>query len=83
MTDAAVFPIKADRAANERARLLRQIADVLDLPITAFTHPPATDGAEEATSDECTAVIRAFSRIRDPKMREFCLKMLESFAERG
>ncbi|WP_449409551.1 hypothetical protein [Methylobacterium komagatae] len=36
MTDAAVFPIKADRAANERARLLRQIADVLDLPITGL-----------------------------------------------
>ncbi|MFC6792379.1 hypothetical protein ACFQE0_24160 [Methylobacterium komagatae] len=83
MTDAGVFPFKTDRAATERARLLRQIADVLDLPLTAFTHPPATETGEEAASDECAAVIKAFSRIRDPKMREFCLKMLESFAERG
>lgn len=83
MTDAGVFPITTDRAANERARLLRQIADVLNLPITAFTRPPVADGCEDATSDECVAVINAFSRIQDPKMREFCLKMLESFAERG
>lgn len=83
MTDAGVLPIQADRAATERARLLRQIADVLDLPIAAFTRPPVTDGGADATSDECAAVIKAFSRIRDPKMREFCLKMLESFAERG
>ncbi len=28
-------------------------------------------------------MIAAFTRIRDPKMRDFCLRMLESFAKRG
>lgn len=83
MCDAGVFPPKSDRVASERTLLLRQIAEALDLPVTAFTHPLTPGEGGEPSSDECAAVITAFSRIRDPRNRDFCLRMLESFAERG
>lgn len=70
-------------ASAERARLLGQIAVALDIPVTAFSRVPSGCSDEEPTSAECATMIAAFTRIRDPKMREFCLRMLESFARRG
>lgn len=83
MTDAGGFPATQDTAASERVRLLRQIATALDIPLSAFTRAPSAEPGQEPSSSECAAMIAAFTRIRDPKMRDFCLRMLESFAKRG
>ena len=83
MTDAGGFPPMQDSASSERARLLRQIATALDIPVSTFTRPPSACPGEEPSSSECAAMLAAFSRIRDPKLRDFSLRMLESFARRG
>lgn len=82
MTDAGGFPPMRDKATSERARLLRQIATALDIPVSAFTRAPSACPGEEPSSSECAAMLAAFSRIRDPKLREYCLRMMESFARR-
>lgn len=83
MTDAGGFPPTQDPATSERARLLRQIATALDVPVSTFAGAPSTCPGEEPSSSECAAMLSAFSRIRDPKLRAFSLRMLESFARRG
>lgn len=83
MTDAGSFLAKQNRTTAERARLLRQIAAALDIPVTAFTGASSDCPGEEPSSTECAAMLAAFTRIRDPKLREFCLRMLESFARHG
>lgn len=82
MTDAGGVPPTQDQTTSERARLLRQIAAVLDIPVTTFTRAPSSCPGEEPPSTECAAMLAAFSRIRDPQVRAFCLRMLESFARR-
>lgn len=81
MTDTGGLPSHRDRTATERARLLRQIAAALDVPVTAFIRAPSDCPGEEPSSAECAAMLAAFTRIRDPKLREFALRMLESFAK--
>ena len=83
MTDAGGFLSKQDRTTAERARLLSQIAAALDIPVTAFTRAPSDSPGEEPSSTECAAMLTAFTRIHDPKLRGFCLRMLESFARHG
>jgi hypothetical protein len=84
MTDAGGFlPTQDTKSTTDRARLLRQIATALDIPVSTFTRAPSAEPGQEPSSSECAAMIAAFTRIRDPKMRDFCLRMLESFAKRG
>lgn len=83
MTDAGGFlPDHDATGSGERARLLRQIADALNLPLSAFSRrlDPAPDDAGPSTA-ECAAVLAAFSRIRDPRLRSRCLSLLESCAD--
>ncbi|MDP4023844.1 hypothetical protein Q8W71_14510 [Methylobacterium sp. NEAU 140] len=82
MTDAGGFlPDRDTSASDERARLLRQIADALNLPVTAFARGLAPVAVAGPSSAECAAVLSAFSRIRDPRLRSQCLQMLERCAE--
>lgn len=83
MSDAAsLTPKRAGIGSAERARLLSQIASALDLPVTAFTCKLSVDEAEGPSSAECAAMLSAFSRIRDPQMRDFCLQVLKAFAQK-
>ncbi|MCJ2011098.1 hypothetical protein [Methylobacterium sp. J-076] len=83
MTDAGGFlPGQDTSGAAERTRLLRQIATALDLPVSAFTRAPPAPEVEGPSSAECAAMLAAFSKIRDPQMRAFCVQVLETFAER-
>ena len=83
MTDAGGFlPTPDDPDAGERGRMLRQIADALNLPVSAFSQGLApVPSAKGPSAAECAAMLAAFSRIRDPQMRRHCLEMLEHCAE--
>lgn len=81
MTDAGrVFPQGDTTGPDNRARLLRQIAVALDMPVSAFADdlPAGDDGP---STQECDAMVAAFSRIRDPRLRAFCRELLESCAD--
>lgn len=83
MTDVGVFPPKAAGVrAAERERLLRQIASALALPVAAFGHKPAPDEVDGPSSAECSTMLAAFCKIRDPQVRAFCLQVFEAFAQR-
>ena len=82
MTDAGAFlPTPDDPDTGEPGRLLREIADALNLPVSAFSRrlAPVPATAEPSTA-ECAAVLEAFSRIQDPQARRHCLAMLERSA---
>ncbi len=83
MTDAVCsFPNDDASGSRERTRLLRRIAESLNLPLAAFTAPLATTPSLEGPSTaESAAVLSNFSRIRDPDMRRKCLEMLERCAK--
>ena len=77
------LPEPQTTGSGERARLLRQIADALNLPLSAFSRrlDPVPDDAGPSTA-ECAALLAAFSRIRDPLTRRRCLDFLESCTDR-
>jgi hypothetical protein len=81
MTDAGrVVPHGDKGGSGDRARLLRQIAVALDMPVSAFAADlPAGDAGP--AQDECEALVTAFSRIRDPRLRAFCRDLIESCAD--
>lgn len=83
MTDAGGFlPSDDVTGSRERARLLCQIAEALNLPLAAFSPALApTPSAAGPSTAECAAILAAFSRIRDPDTRRHCLQMLERCAE--
>lgn len=83
MTDAGGFlPRDGATGSGERARLLRRIADSLNLPLSAFSPSLAPSlSAEGPSTAECAAILAAFSRIRDPDARRHCLRMLEQCAD--
>ena len=79
MTDAGGFdPHDTASRLDERERLLRQIAQTLDLPLAVFRRRRRSSPmAEGPTAAECATMLAAFSRIRDPDLRLQCLAMLE------
>ncbi len=83
MTDAGdSLPRDDGTGSGERSSILRQIAEALNLPRSAFS--PRLDPrpcAEGPSATECEAVLAAFSRIRDPDMRRHCLRLLERCAD--
>ncbi|SFM69762.1 hypothetical protein [Methylobacterium pseudosasicola] len=81
MTDAGGFvALNAAPRLSEQERLLRQLADMLNLPISVFRR--RTDPtAEGPTARECAAILAAFSRIRDPDARRRCLAKVERCAD--
>jgi hypothetical protein len=83
MADAGSFPLEADGSNSpERARLLRQIAAALDLPIEALAARLSLCNPTGPSAEECAAVLDAFARIEDPQLRAFCLQVLEGFTRR-
>ncbi|MCJ2088189.1 hypothetical protein MKK88_19700 [Methylobacterium sp. E-005] len=84
MTDAGAVDFKgANSPADERARLLGQIADALSIPVSTFhgrDGAGATPGGPAAS--ECAALLAAFARIEDPAHRKECLAIVERFAKR-
>lgn len=65
----------------ERHRLLSQIAVALDLPVAAFTEDRSPGETSAASSAECAALLDAFTRIRDARLRASCLRLLRSFSQ--
>ncbi|MCJ2070751.1 hypothetical protein MKK75_18470 [Methylobacterium sp. J-030] len=82
MTDAGgLHPRSAASPADERARLLEQIAEALKIPVSTFhgragAHAPPRGPA----ASECTALLAAFARIDDPDRRRECLAIVERFS---
>ena len=69
-------------AADERERLLRQIAGALNIPVTAFRHRMAwVPGSSGPNASECAALLAAFARIDDRERRRACLAMVERFGD--
>ncbi|MCJ2022266.1 MULTISPECIES: hypothetical protein [unclassified Methylobacterium] len=84
MTDAAGFdPMTATSSADERVRLLGQIAEALKIPVSTFQgRGTANAGPRGPAASECAALLAAFSRIEDPDQRRECLAIVERFSER-
>jgi len=84
MTDAAGFdPMTATSSADERVRLLGQIAEALKIPVSTFQgRGTANAGPRGPAASECAALLAAFSRIEDPDQRRECLAIVERFGER-
>jgi hypothetical protein len=69
--------------------LLRRIASALEVPPAALYGPPDTvapaRGRDQATNadldQECTALLHAFRRIRDPETRLRLLALVQKDAE--
>ncbi len=69
-------------AADERERLLKQIADALNIPVAAFGRRVSrASDASGPDASECAALLSAFSRIADPARRSACLAMVERCGE--
>ncbi|MCJ2143601.1 hypothetical protein [Methylobacterium sp. E-066] len=82
MTDAGGFvALDAAPRLSEQERLLRQLADMLNLPISVFRRRRVDPPAEGPTARECAVILAAFSRIRDPEARRRCLAMVERCAD--
>lgn len=83
MADAGSFSLDADGVNSpDRARLLRQIAAALDLPVEALAARLAPCNSTGPSAQECAAVLDAFARIEDPQLRAFCIQVLEGFTRR-
>jgi hypothetical protein len=69
-------------AADERERLLNQIANALNIPVAAFGRraawAPEVGGPD---ASECAALLAAFSRITDPARRSACLAMVKRYSK--
>jgi hypothetical protein len=73
---------ESNTAADERERLLGQIADALNIPVVAFRSRVSwADGASGPSASECAALLAAFSRIADPDRRKACLALVEQFGD--
>ena len=69
-------------AADERERLLGQIADALNVPVVAFRSRVSwADGVVGPSASECAALLAAFTRIADPERRRACLALVERYSE--
>ncbi|WP_238181957.1 hypothetical protein [Methylobacterium trifolii] len=83
MTDAGGLTSMLDGGYRpDRTRLLRRIADVVGLPVSAFETDRVDVGRSAGASlAECDALIAAFLRIDDPKARRRCLDMVRAAAQ--
>lgn len=83
MTDAGGFdPKDAASRADERERLLGQIAGALNIPIETFRGKgPSVALRRGPNALECAALLAAFARIEDPELRKACLAMVERYSD--
>ncbi|MCJ2055439.1 hypothetical protein MKL09_02605 [Methylobacterium sp. J-048] len=82
MTDAGGFvALDAASRLSEQEQLLRQLAEMLHLPVSVFRRRRPDPTADGPTAGECAAILAAFSRIRDPDARRRCLAMVERCAD--
>jgi hypothetical protein len=83
MADAGGFlPKQGETGSPERARLLRQIAAALNLPVAALIDEAAAQGERGPSAEEVTSLLEAFSRIEDPRLRAHCLEVVKGCASR-
>jgi hypothetical protein len=84
MTDAGGFdPKDVASRASERARLLGQIAEALNIPATTFRGKgPSVALGRGPNATECAALLAAFARIEDPDLRKECLAAVERYSDR-
>ncbi|MBE7198035.1 MAG: hypothetical protein INR70_09540 [Parafilimonas terrae] len=83
MADAGGFlPRQGETGSPDRARLLRQIAAALNLPVAALVDEATAQAERGPTAEECTALLDAFSRIEDPRLRAHCLEVVKGCASR-
>ncbi|MGU3665574.1 hypothetical protein ACLBX9_15445 [Methylobacterium sp. A49B] len=91
---AADFVAATGTAASERARrvrLLRRVADALQVPESSLYDTvrgplPPEDGSSATDEDrerQCAALLRAYRRIQDPAERRRLLELVQATAERG
>ena len=79
-TPGAFESSEAAERLDERAQLLRYIADTLDLPVSLFRRRTA-QGDDGPTAAECDAILATFLRIRDPEARRHCLALVSRCAD--
>ncbi|WP_342105811.1 hypothetical protein [Methylobacterium sp. SI9] len=84
MTDAGGFdPKSGTSSADERVRLLGQIAEALKIPVSTFHGRGGTNAlCNGPSATECAALLAAFARIDDPDRRKECLAIVERFGKR-
>ncbi|GJE44081.1 hypothetical protein [Methylobacterium soli] len=76
-----VSPASSEASLARSAQLLRVIADTLGMPTTDFYLRKTTDAKPVAGSEatnECSDLLRAFLRIRDPEKRRQLLELVRS-----
>jgi len=83
MTDAGGFdPKDSASRADERERLLGQIADALNIPVTTFRGKGSLVALGRGpNASECAALLAAFARIGDPDVRKECLALVERYSD--
>lgn len=83
MTDAGgADPGSAMSPADERARLLGQIAEALKIPVATFHGRGSANAVPRGpAAAECAALLAAFAQIDDPDRRRECLALVERFAQ--
>lgn len=66
-----------------RLRLLRRIAETLDVPVTALYEPQRAeaDRFEAALREDAKALLAAFVGIRDPERRRACIAYVTKIAK--
>lgn len=81
MTDVGGIDPGSDTAsADERVRLLGQIAEALKIPVSTFHARGGTPAIPHGpAASECAALLAAFARIEDPSRRRECLALVERF----
>ncbi|MDR7037626.1 hypothetical protein J2X36_002373 [Methylobacterium sp. BE186] len=68
-------------AVSERERVLRRIAETLELSLVDLYEAGAAACGSEPSKAECAALISAFHRISDPDLRRRCLALVQAFSE--
>ncbi|MEE7446486.1 hypothetical protein MRF4_00775 [Methylobacterium radiotolerans] len=83
--DAAAEEELYERSALPRApsagRLLQRIADALQVPAASLYGPQGPERGAGGQADEAEALLRAYRRIDDPKVRRRVLTLVQELAE--
>lgn len=83
MADAGGFlPKRGEMGSPDRARLLRQIAAALNLPVAALVDEATAQAERGPSAEEVATLLDAFSRIEDSRLRAHCLEVVKGCASR-
>ncbi|MER2265927.1 hypothetical protein [Methylobacterium oxalidis] len=80
MTDAGARPnLCAGASVSERERVLRRIAETLEVSLADLSETAVRVGSAEPSAAECSDLLAAFHRIPDPDLRRRCLGLVRAF----